>query len=71
MPWWVNLNEYAFTGPSTLPRDTWLTNVQITTVPWQREFATAYNEAWNSAKTENNKSVPKHLEGGTAIDTYA
>jgi hypothetical protein len=36
-----------------------------------REFAATYNEAWNSANAQNNKSVPKHLEGGTAIDAYA
>jgi hypothetical protein len=39
------------------------------------EFCSIYNEAWLSAKdeinTENNKSVPKHLEGGTTIDSYA
>jgi hypothetical protein len=41
----------------------------------QQEFYSIYNGAWHSAKDEinakNNISVPKHLEGGTAIDSYA
>jgi hypothetical protein len=35
-----------------------------------REFAVTYNEAWNNANAQN-KSVPKHLEGGATIDSYA
>jgi hypothetical protein len=38
------------------------------------EFYSTYNEAWNSANAEinaQNKSVPKHLEGGATIDSYA
>jgi len=40
----------------------------------KREFSATYNEAWNNANAEinaQNKSVPKHLDGGTAIDAYA
>jgi hypothetical protein len=35
------------------------------------EFTKMYNEAWNSVNAEINKSVPKHLEGGAAFDSYA
>jgi len=41
----------------------------------RKEFSSTYNEAWRSAdseiKAQKNPSVPKHLEGGTAIDAYA
>jgi hypothetical protein len=41
----------------------------------QREFTSTYSEAWNSANAEiniqNDKSIPKHVDGGTAIDAYA
>jgi hypothetical protein len=40
----------------------------------ENEFFAAYNEVWNSVYAEinaQNKSVPKHLEGGTTIDAYA
>jgi len=39
-----------------------------------REFYSTYNEAWNNSNAEinaQNKSVPKHIDGGTAIDAYA
>ncbi|MDR0517927.1 MAG: hypothetical protein LBH25_12865 [Fibromonadaceae bacterium] len=41
----------------------------------QHEFCSIYNEAWASAKAEinsqNSASVPKYIDGGTAIDAYA
>jgi hypothetical protein len=40
----------------------------------QKEFSSTYNEAWTNANAEinvQNKSVPKHIEGGVAIDAYA
>jgi hypothetical protein len=35
------------------------------------KFAAIYNEAWNSANAQNNKTMPKHLEGGAVVDAYA
>jgi hypothetical protein len=40
----------------------------------QREFSATYNEAWNNANAEinaQNKSVPKYIDGGSAVDAYA
>ena len=40
----------------------------------KNDFFATYNEAWNNANAEinaQNKTVPKHLDGGTAIDAYA
>jgi hypothetical protein len=39
-----------------------------------REFSATYNEAWNNANAEinaQNKSVPKYIDGGSAVDAYA
>jgi len=40
----------------------------------KNEFGATYNEAWNNANAEinaQNKTVPKYLDGGTAVDAYA
>jgi len=40
----------------------------------QKEFSSIYHEAWQNTTAEinaQNKSVPKHLDGGAAVDAYA